>query len=94
MTSVRAKFKVTSITASHYITYGAKKDDGTHEMEPVEMRTVKMSPVCGNGDPAHENTTFWQASPSGTIELGTVNRAAWEHFELSKEYYIDFTPAE
>ena len=30
----------------------------------------------------------------GKIELGTINKAAADAFELGKEYYIDFTRAE
>ncbi len=77
--SVRAKFTVNSITRSKW--------------GEQEVQTIKLSPVYGNGDPEHENTKFWQASPSGSIELGTVNEAAARQFELGKEYYIDFTPA-
>ncbi len=53
-----------------------------------------MSPVYGNGDPNHENTKFWQASPGGRLELSVVNAAAVERFEVGKEYYLDFTPAD
>jgi hypothetical protein len=57
------------------------------------MRTVRMSPVYANNDPNHENSKFWDASPSGGLTLGTINPAAWEQFELGKEYYLDFTKA-
>ena len=77
--TVRAKFTVNSITRAKW--------------GEQEVQTIKLSPVYGNGDPEHENTKFWQASPSGSIELGTVNEAAARQFELGKEYYIDFTPA-
>lgn len=98
---VRAKFTVTGIEriASHV----AKKDEngelvkntyGSYETEPREMRTVKMSPVYGNGDPNHENTKFWASSPSGHLEIGCANLEAAEAFELGKEYYVDFTLAE
>lgn len=33
------------------------------------MRTVHMQPVYGNGDPNHENTKFWEASPSRQSDL-------------------------
>lgn len=90
--SVRAKFRVTSYTTS----LGSQKRevDGVTSFEPVELRTIKFQPVYGNGDPEHENTKFWQASPSGSIELGTINPQAWEQFELNAEYYVDFTKAE
>ena len=73
----------------------ATKDErGYDRREPCEVRTLIMSPVYGSGDPAHENTKFWQASPSGQFTLGVVNLAAVEHMELGKEYYIDITPAD
>lgn len=86
--SVRAKFKVSSIGRS----MGSKQVDG--KWVPTEVRTVKMSPVSTNGDPNHENTKFWNATPSGSIEIGCANLEAAAQFELDKEYYIDFTPAD
>lgn len=98
--SVRAKFRVNSIkrTESSRSKKGPdgkpiKNARGYDESEPCELRTVSMSPVYGNGDPEHENTKFWQASPSGSLELGCINLAAAEQFELGKEYYLDFSPA-
>jgi hypothetical protein len=88
---VRAKFKVDAINRS----MGCKAEivDGKTKYVPAEIQTVVMSPVYGNGDPNHENTKFWQASPSGKLELGCINHEAAKQFELGKEYYIDFTPA-
>ncbi len=57
------------------------------------MRTVVLQPVYANNDPQHENSRFWDATPTGEIRLGTINPAAWEAFELNREYYVDFTPA-
>jgi hypothetical protein len=80
--SVRAKFKLNRITSSmNYMSKptgkldekGRSIDEGVH----VEMRTLVFNPVYGNGDPNHENTKFWQASPSGELQLGTVNPEAW-----------------
>jgi hypothetical protein len=95
MASVRAKFKVDEIRRSMGGTKstGQKTEQGYPIYEPCEMRTVVMSPVYGKGDPNHENTKFWQASPSGKLELGCVNLAAAEMFELGREYYVDLTPA-
>lgn len=90
---VRAKFKVDSIMR-HMGSRSVIGEDGKQTWGMGEMHTVKMSPVYGNGDPDHENTKFWQASPSGSLELGTVNAEAVKAFELGKEFYIDFTPAE
>ena len=60
---------------------------------PEELRTLHFTPVYGNGDPNHENTKFFKWSPSGSIQLGTVNRAVWEKLKLGAEYYVDFTMA-
>lgn len=76
---VRAKFKVDEIRRHLY-----GRD---------EMRTVVLSPVGGYHDNSPENKGFWKATPSGKVELGCVNLAAADSFELGKEYYIDFTPA-
>jgi len=57
------------------------------------MRTLVLRPVYSD-KPESENKKFWDATPTGEIRLGTVNPAAWEQFEIGKEYYVDFTPAE
>lgn len=98
--SVRCKFTVTSITktmgsrqkldADGNVIKGA---NGYAEYEPCEMATIKMSPVYANNDPKHENSKFWQASPSGSFELGTVNMEAVAQLKLGDEYYIDISPA-
>lgn len=77
--SVRAKFKVQSILTS-------AKWNGTGT-----MGTVKLSPVTG-GSP--ENAKFYEATPGGQIELGTVNEEALAQFVIGKEFYVDFTPAD
>lgn len=92
--SVRAKFKVQSVKRTMGQMPGPKDGGGNYQWVPTEMWTIEMSPVYGNGDPNHENTKFWQASPSGSLTLGTVNKAAVEQFELEREFYIDFTPAD
>jgi hypothetical protein len=94
--SVRAKFTYTGDSRSVINTFPHKKEDGQighSRPEPTELRLLKFSPVYANNDPKHENSNFWQHSPTGSIELGTVNKAAWEQFELGKEYYVDFTRA-
>lgn len=92
---VRAKFKVVGINRSESSRDSGKKDaNGRAIYEPCEMQTVRLSPVYGNGDPNHENTKFWQASPSGQLELGCINLEAAKYFELGKEYYIDFKKAD
>ncbi len=92
--AVRAKFKVQRIERSMGSRHVGKNDQGRDVYEPCELHTIVLQPVFGNGDPNHENTRFWQASPSGEIKLGTINQAAWETFELNGEYYVDFTKAD
>lgn len=90
---VRAKFKVDAVRCSMYQRY-EKQPDGKEVLVPVKMQTIEMSPVYGNGDPQHENTQFWHASPSGKLELGCINEEAGRYFELGKEYYLDFQKAD
>jgi hypothetical protein len=98
---VRAKFVVNRIE----ITQGYRRirtaDGNDYEKNErdypkttaCDLRTIVLSPVYANNDPKHENSRFWDSSPTGEIKLGTVNPDAWQQFELGKEYYIDFTPA-
>ena len=96
---VQAKFRVGKIDR----TMGTRRSKDAHGLpikdergydryEPAELWTVILNPVSAMaGEPHHENTKFWDASPSGEIRLGTVNRAAVEQFDLNKEFYVTFT---
>jgi hypothetical protein len=77
--TVRAKFKVESYS--------------TRKSGDEELRSIRLVPVYSS-DPNSENAKFFKWSPSGSIELGTINPSAWAQFELDKEYYVDFTPAQ
>ncbi len=88
--TVRTKFRCNSIT--HLINHIYDQD--LKQSIPTPARSISMSPVYGNGDPNHENSKFWKASPAGTLSLDVVNAAAADLFEVGKEYYLDFTPAE
>lgn len=52
-----------------------------------ETQVIRMSPVMSGSD---ENKEFFKWTPSGRIELSTVNPEAGKVFELGKEYYVDF----
>jgi hypothetical protein len=79
--TTRAKFKCDEIKRSLY--------------GPEEMHTVVLMPVYGGGSHASaDNRAFWQATPSGRVELGCINLEAAKMFELGKCYYLDFSPAE
>ena len=54
---------------------------------------INMAPVYSD-DPNSENRQYWQATPAGSIMLSCLNLTASEQFEVGKEYYVDFTPAE
>lgn len=93
--TVRAKFKVERFEITQYKRKKDEKLPWTDDnVETMEMRTIIMNPVYGNSDPEHENTKFWKYSPSGELKLGVVNQEVWPHFQLGKEMYLDFTPAE
>lgn len=91
--TIRAKFKVDEIRRTRG-TAPVVDASGKTSYKPCEIRSIVLSPVYGNADPNHENTKFWQASPSGRLELGCVNLEAAQQFELGKEYYLDFTLAD
>lgn len=50
---------------------------------------VLLRAVTGNGE---ENKSFWEATPSGQLEM-TVKGDALDLLQLGKSYYLDFTPA-
>jgi hypothetical protein len=83
--AVIAKFKVNEITRGMHV-----KDYSTGEK--VEKQTIKLNPVYSQ-DPNHENKTFWDATPSGSISLDVINPEAWGEFELGAEMYVTFERA-
>lgn len=50
--------------------------------------TARFIPVSSGSE---ENKRFWSATPSGKLELGTINEMP---FEVGKEYYLDITLVE
>ncbi len=58
--------------------------------EESSAQLIRLAPVIG-GSP--ENDSFFDATPSGAIELVTTGEAA-NAFILGKEYYVTFAPAE
>lgn len=78
MSEVRAKFVVCSISRSQYY-----RNHG-------EMQTIKLTPVTDGSD---EDKRFYASTPTGSIELGVLNKEAGDRFELGATYYVDFTKA-
>lgn len=53
--------------------------------------SIILSPVTSGSE---ENQTFYKATPSGRIELTTVNDVAMQAFgNPGDSFYVDFTPA-
>ena len=52
---------------------------------------VRMSPVTGDNP---ENKEFFKWTPSGSLEMGTVNLEALKEFIPGSEYFITFEKAE
>ena len=52
---------------------------------------VTMHPVTSGSE---EDKTFWQATPSGQLQMFVLNPAAGEQFEPGDTYYLDFTKAD
>lgn len=52
---------------------------------------VKMNPVISG---SKENESFYKWTPSGSLELGTINAEVAEQFKPGKQFYLDFTEAE
>ena len=77
---VRAKFKVNEIV---------KRLHWDKSKGPLFV--IKLSPVTSG---SKENEQFYDTTPAGSIELGTLNAAAGEQLDLGAEYYVDFTRAE
>lgn len=55
------------------------------------MTTIKMNPVYSGSE---ENKNFYKYTPSGELRLGVLKDEVGKFFELDKEYYVEFTPAE
>ena len=52
---------------------------------------LKFWPVTSG---SAENDRFYQYTPGGELTMSTVNDEAAAQFEVGKEYYLDFTPAD
>jgi hypothetical protein len=53
--------------------------------------TVRLNPVLSNTE---ENKSFWEATPSGHMELQINNPSAIRFFDIGAEYYVDFIPSD
>ena len=83
-TTVRAKFFCKEITRTGW------SDQGTPT--PSTAVVYKFAAVYSN-KPDHENKAFWDATPTAELSM-TITNPGGQIFELGREYYLDFTPAE
>jgi hypothetical protein len=74
------------VRAKFVVTEIARNKYGQEEQQSIRMQAVTSG--------SEENKKFFRWTPSGKIELNTVNPEAGNQFELGKEYYIDFTIVE
>lgn len=51
---------------------------------------IVMSPVYHENDPEHPNYHFWEATPTGTLQMGITNISAGDYFEQGKVYSLTF----
>lgn len=52
---------------------------------PGSIGGVKLAPVTGGSD---ENKSFYEATPSGSIQFDTINEAALAEFPVGAEVYV------
>lgn len=69
---VRLKFKVTK--KSEFMGYNGKR-----------LGAVELYPVA---DGSEENKAFYNATPTGKIEFGTINAAAVDALPLNAEVFV------
>lgn len=56
-----------------------------------EDKKVVLIPVVDDNE---ENKAFFEATPSGEIQMSILNQPALDEFEVGSQYYVDFTKAE
>ena len=59
--------------------------------EGEDTSTIILRPVVSGSE---ENALFYKYTPGGQVELSIVNPDAAKQFEVGKEYYVDFAPAQ
>lgn len=89
---MRCKMNLRSITHEHG-TVPIIDDHGKRQQVPGKTASLVFYPVYHQGNPEHENSKFWAATPGGKLELMVVNAAAVEGLEVGADYYVDIQPA-
>lgn len=81
---IRAKFVLTSKTEQ----LGYQYNNGVQS--PEVQVTLDFQVVTSGSD---ENKAFFASTPSGEMHVRLAKKEVADQFELMKEYYVDFTPA-
>lgn len=61
------------------------------KLQSGDAYSVELFPVTSGSE---ENQSFYKWTPSGRIELLTINADAAAQFEVDGEYYVEFTKAD
>ena len=73
-----------------------KKVRAKFKCDAVTRRESAVSIECQpvySSDPESENKAFWEASPSGKLELYVTNEDAFDSLpEPGEEFYVDLVP--
>lgn len=107
MNTIRAKLSCNAITTRRSqrtkagLTYSTEKNGYVNEAGEIVPRgetteswnqpTVTLNAVSSGA--SAEDNSFSAATPMATFELTITNPDAAEFFELGKQFYADFTPA-
>jgi hypothetical protein len=84
----RAKFRCYNITPAGTQTIDGKEVQGkNYGFSAVMVEKDAEGNVTGNT----ENAIFGMYTPAGSLNMTVYNDAV--QFEINKEYYLDFTPA-
>lgn len=87
------RIKVFATLVDYVNEHGEKLDSG----EGAAQANLAFAPVCPKGEycpeGSEENKKFWEATPSGLLELSIANIAAVpKGLKQGDEFYIDITP--
>lgn len=80
-----------SILAKFVISEKVKTLISSHEGKPVYGYRIKGYPVYQGTE---EEKEFFASTPSGNLELATINKAAADQVEPGDKVYITITKAE
>lgn len=77
--NIKAKFKCLAVV-----------EDNDHGGNKIQEQ-VSLCPVINDSE---DNKNWSKWTPSGSLSMTITNPDAWGAFEVNKEYFVDFTPAQ